>query len=281
MKIYEQNFASLNYTQRIDDRYTIRTNWIWSRRSELFNSSDYTLFKRNKEQYTLNAPVNFETSDTGFNPNRAFIGTISVDARPWQKYRIRNGNKQRVDNSSPLFSASFRKGFSGVAGSEVSFNQLEVGLKHGIKFGIRGELDVALQAGKFFNTQNMYFMDYKHFLGNQTPFITTDPVGSYRLLDYYKYSTANQYFTANAHYHLRKLLLTRVAKLRLVGITENIFVNYLATPTSRNYTEVGYGIEGILRIFRLEVAAAFRDGQYQANGFRVGIATSVTINFND
>jgi len=163
----------------------------------------------------------------------------------------------------------------------VSFNQLEVGLKHGIKFGIRGELDVALQAGKFFNTQNMYFMDYKHFLGNQTPFITTDPVGSYRLLDYYKYSTANQYFTANAHYHLRKLLLTRVAKLRLVGITENIFVNYLATPTSRNYTEVGYGIEGILRIFRLEVAAAFRDGQYQANGFRVGIATSVTINFND
>lgn len=281
MKIYEQNFASLNYTQRIDDRYTIRTNWTWSRRSELFNSSDYTLFKRNKEQYTPNAPVHVELPDTGFNPNRAFIGTISVDARPWQKYRIRNGNKQRVDNSSPLLSASFRKGFNGVAGSEVSFNQLEVGLKHGVKFGIRGQLDVALQAGKFFSTQNMYFMDYKHFLGNQTPFITTDPVGSFRLLDYYKYSTANQYFTANAHYHLRKLLLTRVAKLRLVGITENIFVNYLATPTSRNYTEVGYGIEGILRIFRLEVAAAFRDGQYQANGFRVGIATSVTINFND
>ncbi|MCW5912267.1 MAG: carboxypeptidase-like regulatory domain-containing protein [Cyclobacteriaceae bacterium] len=281
MKIYEHNFASLNYTQRIDDRYTIRTNWTWSRRLELFNTTDYTFFKRNKEQYTPNAPVSFELPDTGFEPNRAFIGTVSVNARPWQKYRIRNGNKQRVDNSSPLLSLSFRKGFDGVAGSEVSFNQLELGLKHGIRFGIRGELDIALQAGKFFDTQNMYFMDYKHFLGNQTPFVTTDPVGSYRLMDYYKYSTADQYFTANAHYHFRKLLLTRVAKVRMVGITENVFVNYLATPTSRNYTEVGYGIEGILRIFRLEAAAAFRDGQYQSNGFRVGIATSVTINFND
>ena len=37
----------------------------------------------------------------------------------------------------------------------------------------------------------------------------------------------------------------------------------------------------ILRIFRLEFAAAFRDGKYVENGFRVGIATSVTINFND
>lgn len=281
MKIYEQNFASLNYTQRINDRYTLRTNWTWSRRSELFNTSNYTLFKRNKEQYTLNSPASFELADTGFDPNRAFIGAVSVDARPWQKYRIRNGNRQRVDNSSPLLSLSLRKGFDGVAGSEVSFNQVEVGIKHGIRFGIQGELDVALQAGKFFDTQNMYFMDYKHFLGNQTPFVTTDPVGSYRLMDYYKYSTADQYFTANAHYHFRKLLLTRFAKLRLVGITENVFVNYLATPTSRNYTEVGYGIEGILRIFRLEAAAAFRDGQYMQNGFRVGIATSVTINFND
>jgi len=124
-------------------------------------------------------------------------------------------------------------------------------------------------------------MDYKHFNGNRTYFITSDPVGSFRLLDYYENSTADQYFSANVHYHFRKFLVTRLPKVRMLGITENIFFNYLATPSSGNYTEVGYGLEGILRIFRLEVAAAFREGRYVQNGFRIGIATSVTLNFND
>ncbi|MDH4058272.1 MAG: hypothetical protein OEU76_05880, partial [Cyclobacteriaceae bacterium] len=60
-----------------------------------------------------------------------------------------------------------------------------------------------------------------------------------------------------------------------------IFVNYLATPTSNNYTEVGYTIDGILRIFRLEAAVAFQDGQYLSNGFRIGIATTISIRFSD
>ena len=281
MKIYERNFIDLNYMQRIDDKYTFRTNWTWARRSELFNNSSYTLFKNNKDQYTPNEPVNLEVPSTSFNPNRAFIGSISLDARPWQKYRIRNGRKMRVDGSSPLLSFNYRKGIKGVAESEVGFDQIEVGFKDSYKIGIRGKLDLAWQAGKFFNADNLYFMDYKHFLGNLTPFVTTDPVGSFRLLDYYKHSTANEYFSANAHYHFRKFLVTRIPLVRVTGITENIFVNYLATPTSKNYTEVGYGIDGILRIFRLEVAAAFQNGQYLNYGFRVGVATSITVNFND
>lgn len=281
MKIYERNFVDLNYTQRIDDKYSFRTQWTWARRSELFNNSTYTFFKSNKDQYTPNEPINLELPTTSFNPNRAFIGSVSLDARPWQKYRIRNGRKMRVDGSSPLLSFSYRKGIKGVADSDVAFDQIEFGFKDDFKIGIRGKLDLAWQAGAFFNTNNMYLMDYKHFLGNLTPFITTDPVGSYRLLDYYKHSTANEYFSANAHYHFRKFLVTRFPLVRVTGITENIFVNYLATPTSKNYTEVGYGIDGIFRIFRLEAAAAFQDGQYLNYGFRVGIATSITVNFND
>jgi len=281
MKLYERNFIDLNYSYRFNDKYTFRTNWTWARRSELYNTTDYTLFKTNKEDYTPNAPINFELPSTSFDPNRAFIGSISFEARPWQKYRIRNGSKSRVEGSSPLLTFNYRKGIPGVADSEVKFDQVQMGFRHMVKMGIRGNLDMSFQAGKFLNADKMYFMDYKHFNGNRTYFITSDPVGSFRLMDYYQNSTADQYFSANMHYHFRKFLFTRIPKVRMIGVTENIFLNYLATPSSQNYTEVGYGLEGILRIFRLEVAAAFRDGKYVENGFRVGIATSVTINFND
>ncbi len=281
MKIYERNFVDLNYMHRFNDKYTLRSEWSWARRSELFNQSDYTLFKSNQGDYTPNAPVSLEVPDTSFDPNRAFIGSVSLEARPWQKYRIRNGVKSRVGGSTPTFIVSYRKGITGVAESNVSFDHMEIGIKDSYKFGIRGKLDVNLTAGTFLRTENLSFMDYKHFLGNRTWFTMADPVQSYRLMDYYVNSTANEYFSGNAHYHFRKFLFTRIPKLRMFGISENIFVNYLATPASKNYTEVGYGLDGILRIFRLEVAAAFRDGQYLNYGFRIGIATSIVVNFND
>jgi hypothetical protein len=283
MKIYERDFVELNFRHRFNDKFTLTTNWSWAKRRELFNNTDYSFFKRNKEDYTVNAPVNEELTNTGFADNKAFIGEVSLEARPWQKYRIRNGRKFRVDSSSPIFTFDYRKGFNNVFQSQVKFDQLEIGIRQRAKVGIRGTLDISLHAGKFFNAGTMYFMDYKHFLGNRTPFITTDPVGSYRLLDYYKYSTNNQYFTANVHYHFRKFLVTQLAKIRLIGVTENIFVNYLATPTAGNYTEVGYGLDGILRVFRLEGALSFQNGDVSNfnYGFRIGISTSLTMNFND
>ncbi len=280
MKLYERNFIDLKWREQITQQFTVYSQWTWARRSELFNRSDYTLFNNREKTYTSNAPVNLELTDAGFLPHNAFTGILGLEARPWQKYRIRNGRKYRVDNSSPLFTAEYHRGF-GALNSNVKFELLEVGARQQLKFGIRGTLDIKVTAGTFFNNEKMYFMDYKHFLGNRTPFVTTDPVSSFRLLDYYAFSTQKQYFTANVHYHWRKFLITRIPYVRLAGITENIFVNYLTTPTSRNYTEVGYGLDGILRIFRLEAAASFQNGSYQAVGFRLGIASNIGVNFAD
>ena len=280
MKLYERNFIDLKWREQVNQFLTVYTQWTWARRSELFNSSDYTLINYKEKTYTPNAPLSIELNDTGFLPHNALTGTIGIEARPWQKYKMRNGRKYRVNNSSPLFTAEYRGGFGGL-NSDVKFDQLEVGARKQVKFGIRGTMDIALKAGTFLNADKMYFIDYKHFLGNQTPFVTTDPVGSFRLLDYYNYSTRDKYFTANVHYHFRKLLITRITFVRLAGITENIFVNYLASPTSKNYTEVGYGLDGILRVFRLEAAASFQNGNYVATGFRIGIASTIGANFDD
>ncbi len=281
MKLYEQDFIDLKYRNRIDDKFTITSSWALSRRHELDNRSDYTFFSDNKENYRPNAPVNVETLNTGFEDNTAFTGAVGIEARPWQKYRIRNGNKFRIQNSSPVLSFNYKKGFNGVFGSDVNYDLIEAGIRQQIKFGIRGTFDVNLKAGKFLNADKLYFMDYKHFLGNKTPIITTDPVGSFRLMDYYLYSTRDQFVSVSAHYHFRKFLITRIPMIRLMGVQENFFVNYLSTPSSKNFTEVGYGLDGILRIFRLEGAVAFTNGTYQDYGFRIGISSILSVNFGD
>ncbi|MEO5980408.1 MAG: DUF5686 family protein, partial [Chryseolinea sp.] len=282
MKIYERKYIDLNYTYNINAYVSVKTSWSWMNRQELFNNTNYKWVDRSKvEGYTPNAPRNDELSDTSFPEHQAFTGSVAVTARPWLKYTIRNGHKHEVSNSSPMFKLEYRRAFPDVFGSDVKFDQLEVGIRHRVKVGVRGNLDFYLRGGKFFNKDMMYFMDYKHFLGNQTPFITNDPVGSFRLLDYYRYSTSDRYFAGNFHYQFRKFVVTNIPLVRLAGIRENVFVNYLATPTARNFTEVGYSIDGILRIFRIEGAAAFQDGKYVNYGVRIGITSNFIGNFSD
>ena len=72
---------------------------------------------------------------------------------------------------------------------------------------------------------------------------------------------------------IRKLLLTQIPLLRMVGIKENLFINYLGTNYSGNYTELGYGIDGIARLFRIEGILSFQNGKFIDSGIRIGISS--------
>jgi hypothetical protein len=281
MKLYERDYVDVNYQKKINPFFTLKTEWSWAKRHMLENSSSWKLVDRNGEEYSSNQPVNGELEVTNFPTHQAFIGSVGFTARPWLKFRMHNGNKYPIGKSSPAFSLDYRKGFNDVLNSDVEFDQLELGLRYTFDVGVRGDVDLALRAGTFLNDDQLFFMDYKHFLGNRTPITTSDPVGSFRLLEYYLHSTSDKYFAGNVHYKFRKFLVTTIPKLRLMGIRENIFFNYLLTPTTRNYTEVGYSIDGILRIFRIEAAASFLDGEYLDFGVRLGITTNILITIND
>jgi hypothetical protein len=282
MKIYEQDYVEANFRRKILPTVSLTSSVSWAERRALINTSSYKLIDSKKiEDYSSNDPYSEELGgNVSFLTNSALLFKAGIASQPWLKYRIRNGKKISIDDSSPSISLNYTKGIAALS-SDVDYDLLETGFKHSFKIGARGRVHMNLLGGMFLNSQRVYFMDYKHFLGNLTPFTTTDPVGSFRLLDYYKYSTADKYFAGNIHYQFRRFVVTSLPYARLMGLRENVFVNYLATPTSKNYTEVGYTIDGLLRIFRLEAAASFQDGKYIGYGFRIGIATNIAIQFSD
>ena len=274
MKIYELGYVKLRNSGKIQDNLSYSVSLQWAERKNLHNTTTHTWIQHNKE-YTSNDPQNIEDPDTSFPNHRSLTTRIGLTYRPWLKYRIRYGIKRAIKSSSPEFSINYRKGFdTGI--SETDFDILAIGFKHNFSLGIRGRLHVDLNAGMFLNTRQLYFMDFQHFMGNESPFLLNNPVGSYQLLSYYEYSTQKEYFSGLAHYQFRKFLITQIPILRLTGVKEVAFVNYLATPYSENYFEVGYGIDNLFRIFRLEAAASFQNGVYRSFGVKIGIATSVT-----
>ena len=274
MKLYEKDFAKLSYQQKIKPNITIFGAVEWSKRRTLENQSTHHWLDKGDRNYTDNIPVNLETT-ADFETHQATIATLGIRAKPWQKYRIRNGRKIELAHTSPILSLQLRQGIKGIGSSDTNFSHIELGFQHFLRVGIRGNLDVKANVGFFANQDNMYFPDYQHFLANQTPFVTTDPVGSYRLLDYYEHSTNDVYVNAHAHYQFRKFLATQIIELRLLGLKENIFVNYLGANTANNYTEVGYSLDNIFRFLRLELVTSFQDWKYQDFGVRIGVATSL------
>lgn len=278
MKIYEARYLKFLHQGKLFGNLGYTLSLDWSNRFRLRNNTNISYSSRDRP-YSSNDPANLEQTNTIFPKHDALVGAIIVRYQPWLKYRIRGKRTFAIKSSSPTFQMTYRKGILSNFG-EVDFEQIEGGIDHRFRIGYRGRLGIDIRAGKFLNTSNLYFMDFKHFNGNESPFLLNDPVGNYRLLSYYKYSTKDKYISGFMHYQFRKFLITQFPLFRFTGVKEIVFLSYLGTPTSQNYFELGYGFDNLFRIFRFEVATSFVDGRYQSFGVRIGLATSITVDDN-
>ncbi|MCB0585414.1 MAG: carboxypeptidase-like regulatory domain-containing protein [Phaeodactylibacter sp.] len=280
ISLYEKDYLKLSHSNRLRENITLNFSAEWANRYALENTTTQSWFPREGRIYGPNIPFNEELEGEAPETEKAFVLGFSAVARPWQKYRIRNQEKEPIENSSPELRLAYRQGLKNIAESVTDYSYLEVGFQHKIRPGVRGIMDIKVEAGMFLNKNYAGFADYHHFMGNRILLVTADPVGSFRLLPYYQYSTMDKFAAAHVHYQFRKLLFTQIPEVWLLGIKENVFVNYLATPTSDNYTEVGYSIDNIFRFLRVEAAVAFQDGKYKDWGILIGIASNIGGNFS-
>ncbi|WNB17677.1 DUF5686 and carboxypeptidase regulatory-like domain-containing protein [Marivirga arenosa] len=283
MKLYEKDFIRLNYSKRFSSKLRMSAEVEYEERNRLLNKADFRIIDWRRE-FTPNYPVNINPI-SDFDGQTAFTANLKFHYKPFIKYVISNGIKRPVNQRATNFSFSYFKGFNGIFGSDVDFDRLEIGYKDEFDFGAKGRTYFNTRIGAFLNNNSLGFMDYAHFAGNRAFFTQNDPVESFRLLDYYRYST-DQFYAENFIFHrFRKLLITQIPATRFMGFKEGAFINYLFTPDSKNYSEIGYSLEGILKFFRIEVATQYENFQYKGWGVRVGVSTtlggSVSINVQD
>jgi len=294
LKEYQKDFIRISADLKpIKDRLTVSGSLEYAERTELFNYREdlRPLISWRNRVYTPNRVDNAEVGSSAFPVHQALVLNLLATARLGSpRFYVRNGKRySRPNNDAPLLSLNYRKGISGIGntrlfgvgptGPSADFDFIQARISHSFETGIRSRLSYNLSAGAFMNDRVVYFPDFRHFAGNQFFLQQGDPVSIFRLLPYYQYSTGKRFAVAHVLGEFRKFLLTQLTIARLVDLKENVFVHYLATPNSRNYTEVGYGLNGLIPkvfpFFRLEVISQFQDFKYKGLGFRVG----TTLNF--
>lgn len=274
MKVYDREFVGATWRQRISTNWKATALVEYSRRTETRNTTDQVWFNIDDRDFTDNRPQSIELESTAFGQSDAFKINITATWLPFAYAYKRNENYYSVDKQ-PTFTLKYEKAIPGVADATIDYDRLALEAKHQIVLGLLGTLNLRTEGGTFLNSNRMDFMDYAHFMGNQTIFTRFQQLNSYALAPYHLYSTNDEYLSTYVNLELRRFVFSQFPKLRLAGLTENINVNHLITPSVDNYLEVGYSLTNIFRLFRIDVTGAFIDGKYEDFRIQLGITSDL------
>jgi len=274
-KLYQSKFLKTEYSVRnIFDVLSFNTSLEYEQRQELFDMENIKSYiDWPKRTFNPNRPLNDELESTGFPNHDALVFQISADIRPWRRYLVRNGEKRYLRSKKPAFSVLYKTGL-GFAG-DVDYDFLQGGIRQSIDLGPRNTVSYSVKGGGFLSKKEIYFPDFRHFLGNESFFRLGDPLTQFRSLPYYEHSTQQWFIEGHALWSMQRFLITQLPVFRLRGLKETVQVHYLFSPTSRHYGELVYGLDHILRFFRIETVAQFDSYKINKIEFRLGTTFSI------
>ncbi|MEM7296809.1 MAG: DUF5686 family protein, partial [Bacteroidota bacterium] len=277
MKIFEKSFVYGRFQQELKNGIFFMGNLEYASRDTLSNTTDFTWAKDENVNFTSNQPFNEEVpangdgiSQTGFESHQALIATARVRFRIKQKYATRPDRKFIYSSKYPEITLTYKKAFK-TLGADLSFDFVEVTVTDEMKLGLVGTSNYAVAVGGFLNSNELTFVDFKHFSGNQTSLSQVGKTMKFELLPFYQFSTTNRYFEAHFEHHFNEFIFNKLPLIKKLNLQAVASANYLNSKTIGNYIEIGAVIEHIFKFMRVDYYWAFRDGNSFANGFRIGV----------
>jgi hypothetical protein len=269
LKLYEKNFFRVMHQSEITNGLLITSNLEYANRQELFNTTDYSLLRKNDTIFLPNIPLNQELSDATFGSNNALSLDLALSIRFKQKYITRPDQKYIMGTKYPRFRISYSKGFS-TLGSDVDFDKISIDVRDHIDYQLLGSGNYSMGVGTFLNDKKLTLIDFKHFNGSRTA-LAQFSQDNFQLLDYYNFSTSKNWFAAHYNHHFNGFLINKFPFLRKTKVQAVGSINYLLTETSRDYLEYGFALEHIFKVFRIDYYMGFLKGSHYASGIKLGM----------
>jgi len=275
MKLYNLEFAQINYSQNIANGLNVTGKIGYEQRKALYNTTDYSFFKK-EDIYSSNNPLApGDYINSPFDQHHLFKTALTARINFGNKYISRPDGRYNFKNDKyPTVYFTFEKTFAANE-KKYEFERIGTSVLYDLSLQNKGLLGMNFKAGKFFNAENISFIDYKHFNGNQTHIGTTGRyLNVFNLMPYYSNSTNDRYFEAHLEYNDTGFIMNKIPVLNLLKSTMNIGFHSLALPDRNPYTEVTIGLDnlgfGKFKLFRVDYVHSYQSG-IQQNGVVFGL----------
>lgn len=294
MKIYRKEFWNLSFINRFSSRFYAKALFESSRQSQMDNITDYYWVNYLDRKFSSNNPTNVEYPQAGFDTHYSFITQLQLGFRPFLDHSYENNKRLNEWSSSPLIVFKYRAGWPTLFQSAVNFQLLELSYIQNISLSPWIKMGFIINSGTFIGDKPVYFQDFKHFNGGLNLIQTSEMLASHRLVGYYQnltsganqrlnvnhyaYSTAGNYIEALSQFQFSSLWLKPLIGNKQLYVKEMLIANAYYIHNQRlYYNEIGYGLDGVLKVLRLEAIANFSNGQFNYVGFRVNINSRIRI----
>lgn len=275
-KLYERQFVQAGYSEELFNGFRFYSNLSYERRNALFNTTDQTFFPQDDKNYTSNNPLD-ETAFgiAPFENHNILKFTASARINFGQKYLSYPDSKFNITNSKyPTLVLGYEKGF-GATNSDYNFDQIKARLYQSFNFGNKGRLSYNIRGGKFFNADDIAFMDFQHFNGNQ---IHVSRRGNYtdvfNNLGYYDLSTNDSYLEMHAEHDFNGFILGKIPLLNKLNFNLVVGAHSLATANNNPYQEFTVGLDNIgfgkWRFLRFDYIRSYQNG-FQGDAIVFGL----------
>lgn len=275
MKLYERNFVNASYGRELFNGFKINAELSYAERKPLFNNTDYVVIKKDRS-YTSNNPLAPEDNTTPTIIKHNLVkSTIGTRINFAQEYLSRPDGKFNVPNDKyPVLYLNYEKGFAG-SESNYNFDHFNARITYDLTMGNKGNIATNIKGGKFYNAEQIAFVDYKHFNGNQTHIGTDDRyLNVFNLLPYYNSSTNDSYVEIHAEHDDSGYIMNKIPLLKKLKSTLVLSYHNLSVPKRSPYHEYSVGLNnlgfGKFKIFRFDYVHAYQSG-WQADGFIFGL----------
>ncbi len=294
MKIYRKEFWGLSLINRFSSRFYLKALLESSRQSQMDNTTDYYWVNYMNRTFSSNNPTNTENTREGFDSHYSFVSQVQLVFRPFLSYSYVNSLRVSDWGSSPLFIFKYRAGWPNVFKSSINFQLLELSYIQNISLSPWIKTGFILNTGTFIGGKPIYFQDYKHFNGGISLVQTGEMLASHRLVGYYQnltsganqrlnvnhyaYSTSGNYVEALSQFQFSNLWLKPLLGFKKAYVKELLIANaYYINNQNLFYNEIGYGLDGVMKVLRLEAIANFNNGQFNYVGLRININSRIRI----
>jgi hypothetical protein len=265
MKLYQQDYAKMSHQIELTNGLLWEVSAGWYNRYAVWNTNRYAKKETPDGKITPNTP----TPGYVFPTHQASIITNTFTYTARQRYKIEKGKKNYVQGELPTFKLTTTNGVKGVLSSDVDFMKAEVTVTERIKPLHWLFINARLGHQFFIYNNRSFFPDYNQVIGNRSPFFTGDALKVFRQLDYYQSANTGSITTLNAELDFKRLLIKRLPLINMTSLREVVFYNGLYTPSNKTYQEIGYSIDGIIGVMRLDVFAGFQNTSYNNWGVRL------------
>ncbi len=274
MKLYQKTFGKFTYEHNILRGVRLNTSLEYAQRQSLQNTADFKLRDVDGRDFTPNIPdVDFtekNINDIIFQKDNMLTWATTLTFNFGQKYVSYPDRVFTTDSPYPTFMLNYRKGLN-LLNSNVDYDFLMLRVFDDTRLGMFGESEWQVESGIFTNANQMNFIDYRHFIGNQTLLRNNTEAWAYQLLPYYAASTKEHYIKGHYEHHFNGFLTNSIPFIKKLKWQLVASANYLYTPAFGNYVEVGAGFEHIFSILRVDYFAGWQNGKFFDAGLRFGL----------